>query len=70
MPAGRYSLFNSLRTRINTGADDDQTVGGPLTELTKTVRNVRNEIRANFNGRRTSDATEIGEASKSADDEK
>ena len=44
-----FAPLNSLRTRINTGADIDETAGGPLTEVTKTVHNVRNEIRANFN---------------------
>ena len=43
------SAFNSVPTRIDTEADVDQTSPGPLTEVTKTVRNVRNEIRANFN---------------------
>ena len=57
-----FAPLNSLRTRINTGADIDETAGGPLTEVTKTVRNVRNEIRANFNAtdRRTEGAATNG----------
>ncbi len=57
-----FAPLNSLRTRINTGADIDETAGGPLTEVTKTVRNVRNEIRANFNAtdRRTEGAAANG----------
>ena len=57
------SAFNSVRTGINTEADVDQTSPGPLTEVTKTVRNVRNEIRANFNAateRRTEGAATNG----------
>ena len=57
------SAFNSVRTRIDTEADVDQTSPGPLTEVTKTVRNVRNEIRANFNAateRRTEGAATNG----------
>ncbi len=44
-------------------ADVDETSPGPLTEVTKTVRNVRNEIRANFNAateRRTEGAATNG----------
>ena len=44
-----FTPLNFLRTPINTGADIDETAAGPLTEVTKTVRNVRDEIRANFN---------------------
>jgi hypothetical protein len=45
-----FAPLDSLRTRINSGADvDEPEATGPLTEVTKTVRNVRNEIRANFN---------------------
>ncbi len=51
-----------MRTRINAGADIDETGAGPLTEVTKTVHNVRNEIRANFNAtdRRTEGAATNG----------
>ena len=57
-----FAPLNSLRTRINTGADIDEAAGGPLTEVTKTVHNVRNEIRANFNAtdRRTGGAATNG----------
>ena len=41
-----FAQFNSA---LNSVRDVDETTAGPLTEVTKTVRNVRNEIRANFN---------------------
>jgi hypothetical protein len=59
-----FAPLNSLRTLVNTGADIDETAGGPLTEVTKTVHNVRNEIRATFNAateRRTEGAATNGE---------
>ena len=58
-----FAPLNSLRTRINTEADIDETTAGPLTEVTKTVRNVRKEIRADFDAateRRTEGAATNG----------
>ena len=42
-----FAPLDSLPTR--SGADIDEPEAGPLTEVTKTVRNVRKEIRADFN---------------------
>ena len=58
-----FAPLDSLPTRINSGADIDEPEAGPLTEVTKTVRNVRKEIRADFNAateRRTERAASNG----------
>ena len=63
-PFGRLnSALDSVRNRVGTEADVDETTAGPLTEVTKSVRNVRKEIRANFNAateRRTDAAASNG----------
>ena len=58
-----FTQFNSTLNSVRTRADVDQTSPGPLNQVTKTVRNVRNEIRANFNAateRRTEGAATNG----------
>ena len=56
------SALNSVQGRVAGGADVDEPQGGSLAEVTKTVRNLRNEIRANFNPteRRTEGAATNG----------
>jgi hypothetical protein len=57
-----FAQFNSVQGRVAGGADVDEPRGGSPTEVTKTVRNLRNEIRANFNvtERRTEGAATNG----------
>ena len=54
-----FAPLNTLRNQIDTVGEN---AAGPLTEVTKTVHNVRNEIRANFNAteRRTEGAATNG----------
>ena len=56
------SALNSVQGRVAGGADVDEPRGGSLPEVTKTVGNLRNEIRANFNRteRRTEGAATNG----------
>ncbi len=44
-----FTPLNSFRGSLTSGTNIDQPTGGPLTAVTKTLGNVRNEIRTNFN---------------------
>ncbi len=44
-----FAPLTSFGTGLTSGADIDQTTGGPLTTVTKTLGSVHNEIRTSFN---------------------
>ncbi len=44
-----FTPLNSFRGSLTSGTNIDQPTGRPLTAVTKTLGNVRNEIRTNFN---------------------
>jgi hypothetical protein len=52
--------LNGVRDRIGTEADVDGTQAGPLAEVTKTVRDVRKEVRASLSERRADKLADAG----------
>lgn len=57
VPSIVKNSLNGLRNPIDTKAGVDDNSAGPLSEVRTTVRNVRNEVRATFDGRRTEEVT-------------
>jgi hypothetical protein len=55
-----FAASNSVQSQTDGKADVDGSAAGPLREVAKEVRNVRNEIRANFNTATERKAKETG----------